>query len=85
MKLGETLLFTKYCAILLFISSQNAPMFKNIRGVKGATSRGKSAILRAQIARGRGARGRPPLNSFVGQAGGRGAPSERGGRGRGDR
>jgi len=43
-------------------------MFKNMRSVKG----GKSAILRAQIARGRGARGRLPINSFVGQTGGRG-------------
>lgn len=67
-------------------------MFKNMRGVKGGAGRGKSAILRAQIARGRGARGRPPINSFVGQPGGRGAGapgSDRGGmgggRGRGDR
>ncbi|CAF4323863.1 unnamed protein product [Adineta steineri] len=36
---------------------KNAPMFKNMRGVKGGTGRGKSAILRAQIARGRGVRG----------------------------
>ncbi len=67
-------------------------MFKNMRGVKGGTGRGKSAILRAQIARGRGVRGRPPINSFVGQPGGRGGGppgSDRGGvgggRGRGDR
>ena len=73
-------------------SFQNAPMFKNMRGVKGGTVRGKSAILRAQIARGRGVRGRPPLNSFAGQAGGRGAGGSAGdrggyggGRGRGDR
>ncbi len=39
-----------------------------MRSVKG----GKSAILRAQIARGRGARRRLPINSFVGQTGGRG-------------
>jgi hypothetical protein len=63
-------------------------MFKNMRGVKGGTGRGKSAILRAQIARGRGVRARPPINSFVGQASSRGAApsgSDRGGRGRGDR
>ena len=66
-------------------------MFKNMRGVKGGAGRGKSAILRAQIARGRGVRGRPPINSFVGQGGGRGGPpgSDRGGMGggrsRGDR
>lgn len=68
-------------------------MFKNMRGVKGGAGRGKSAILRAQIARGRGVRGgRPPLNSFVGQPGGRGGGppgGDRGGmgggRGRGDR
>ena len=65
-------------------------MFKNMRGVKGGAGRGKSAILRAQIARGRGVRGRPPLNSFAGQGGGgRGGPpsggDRGGGRGRGDR
>ncbi len=46
--------------------------------MKGGVGRGKSAILQAQIARGRGARVRLPINSFVGQ------PSDRGGRGRGD-
>ena len=70
-----------------FFSLKNAPMFKNMRGVKSGASRGKSAILRAQIARGRGVRGRPPLNSFAGQAGGRGTDrgAMGGGRGRGDR
>ncbi|KAI0980134.1 hypothetical protein GJ496_009688 [Pomphorhynchus laevis] len=43
---------------------KNAPMFKNIKGVKGGAGRGKSAILRAQAAaRGRayrGGRANPP-------------------------
>lgn len=38
---------------------KNAPMFKNLKGGKAGTAgRGKSAILRAQAARGRG-RGAP--------------------------
>ncbi|KAL7668439.1 hypothetical protein ACOME3_009141 [Neoechinorhynchus agilis] len=37
---------------------KNAPMFKNVKGVKGGAGRGKSAILRAQAAaRGRAYRG----------------------------
>jgi hypothetical protein len=50
--------------------------------VKSVVGRGKSAILQAQIARAQGARGRLPINSFVGQPSDRGA--YRGGRGRGD-
>ena len=33
---------------------KNAPMFKKVQGKGGGASRGKSAILRAQAARGRG-------------------------------
>ncbi|CAH1801495.1 unnamed protein product [Owenia fusiformis] len=38
---------------------KNAPMFKKIQGRSGGAGRGKSAILRAQAARGRGGRGGP--------------------------
>ncbi|KAI5706474.1 small nuclear ribonucleoprotein Sm D3 [Diaphorina citri] len=55
---------------------KNAPMFKGKQGNKaGAAGRGKSGILRAQAARGRG-RGGPPQR---GGRGGWGGPS-RGGR-----
>jgi len=36
---------------------KNAPMFKKVQGKGGGAGRGKSAILRAQAARGRGQRG----------------------------
>jgi len=36
---------------------KNAPMFKKVAGKGGGAGRGKSAILRAQAARGRGQRG----------------------------
>jgi len=52
---------------------KNAPMFKKVVGRGGGTGRGKTAILRAQAARGRG-------RSFGGGRGGSG-----GSRGSGDR
>jgi small nuclear ribonucleoprotein D3 len=52
---------------------KNAPMFKKVQGRGGGAGRGKSAILRAQAARGRG-------RSF---GGGRGGPPGRGGPGGG--
>ena len=60
---------------------KNAPMFKNKAGNKSGTAgRGKSAILRAQAARGRGRSGPPGGGKPGGPPGGK-PPG--GGRGRG--
>ena len=58
---------------------KNAPMFKNLggRGGRGGSTRGKSAILRAQA--GAGGRGRGRGGDRGGFRGGRGG--DRGGRG----
>lgn len=65
---------------------KNAPMFKNKSGSKSGTAgRGKSAILRAQAARGRGRGGPPPGNKGPGGNPGNKTPWQgpQGGRGRG--
>lgn len=48
---------------------KNAPMFKKVQGRGGGAGRGKSAILRAQAARGRG-RGGPGGGRGGGRGGG---------------
>lgn len=54
---------------------KNAPMFKNKSGSKSGTAgRGKSAILRAQAARGRGRGGPPGAKGPGGPPGGSKAP-----------
>ena len=54
---------------------KNAPMFKNIKGIKATKGQGKAAIIKASVNKAAAGRGGPP---------GRGAPTAAGGRGRGN-